>query len=134
MARVTLRILTWLGLLVSGMVFGMLGTIVHSSTVGTADLPWGVVVALLGLACLLAGVRLLTVSRWETAVTALGALIAVIVLAQQSFGGSVLVQNAVVGWTWMIGAALVSLAAIVWPAARRATSTPGDAAGAAGSR
>jgi hypothetical protein len=45
-------------------------------------------------------------------------------LSQQSFGGSVLITNSVVGWVWMCGAVVISLHAVGWPkalAARRAS-------------
>ena len=113
-----IRVLVSVLLLIAGMVFGTLGTLVHSATIGTAAIPWGIVVALLALACLLAGIRLLSGGRLYAASAGLGALIAVGVLSQQSFGGSVLVTNGAIGWVWIGGAVVVGLVAVGWPERR----------------
>ena len=110
-----LRTLTAVILGIVGLVFGMLGTVVHSATIGTWQLPWGIVVALLALACLLGGVRLLSDGRLYTACAALGALVAIAVLSQPSFGGSVLILNSVLGWIWMAGAVVTALVAVALP-------------------
>ncbi|WP_168203747.1 DUF6113 family protein [Humibacter ginsenosidimutans] len=109
------RVVTAVVMVVAGIAFGVLGTVVHSSTVGSADFPWGIVVALLALACLLVGIRLLSSGRLSTACAALGALVAIAVLSQQSFGGSVLITNSVIGWVWMAGAVVIALLAVSWP-------------------
>jgi hypothetical protein len=119
-----MRVLTGVIMAAAGVVFGVLGTLVHSSTIGDARIPWGIVVALAALGCLLAGIRLLSDGRLYTALAALGALVVIAVLSQQSFGGSVLITNSVVGWVWMGGAVVISLLAVGWPkalAARRAS-------------
>ncbi|GAB3613882.1 hypothetical protein [Humibacter ginsengisoli] len=112
-----LRALTAVILGIVGLVFGMLGTVVHSSTLGSWQVPWGIVVALLALACLLAGIRLLSDGRLYTACAALGALVAIALLSQRSFGGSVLITNSVPGWIWMAGAVVIALLAVAWPGA-----------------
>ena len=112
------RVLVSVLLLAAGLVFGMLGTLVHSATIGTTGVPWGIVVALLAAACLLAGIRLLSDGRLYAACAGLGVLIAVAVLSQQSFGGSVLVTNSTLGWTWIGGAVVVALVVVGWPARR----------------
>ncbi|NNC11208.1 hypothetical protein HII28_04860 [Planctomonas sp. JC2975] len=102
-----------------GIVFGTLGTLVHSSTIGTAQLPWGIVVALAALGCLLVGIRLLSDSRLYALCAAIGALVAIGVLSQKSFGGSVLITSSVIGWTWMGGAVAISLIVVAWPRPRQ---------------
>ena len=114
-----LRTLTAVILGIVGLVFGMLGTVVHSATIGTLQVPWGIVVALLALACLLAGIRLLSDGRLYTGCAALGALVAIAVLSQRSFGGSVLILNGVLGWIWMAGAVVIALFVVAWPAGAR---------------
>ncbi|GAB3803653.1 hypothetical protein GCM10028798_22940 [Humibacter antri] len=114
-----LRVLTAVILGIVGLVFGMLGTVVHSATIGSWQAPWGIVVALLALACLLAGIRLLGAGRLYAACAALGALVAIAVLSQRSFGGSVLITNGVLGWIWMAGAVAIALLAVLWPGDRR---------------
>ena len=110
-----MRVLTAVVMAAAGVVFGVLGTLVHSSTAGSARIPWGIVVALAALACLLVGIRLLSTGRLYTACAALGALVAIAVLSRQSFGGSVLITGSVIGWVWMGGALVISLLAVGWP-------------------
>ncbi|MGN6128422.1 MAG: hypothetical protein ACTHON_17840 [Humibacter sp.] len=112
------RVLVAVLLLVAGIVFGTLGTLVHSATIGTTAVPWGVIVALLALACLLAGIRLMSDGRLYAACAGLGALVAIGVLSQKSFGGSVLVTNSTVGWVWLGGAVVIALLVVGWPMRR----------------
>jgi len=112
------RVLVAVLLLVTGIVFGTLGTLVHSATIGTTAVPWGVVVALLALACLLAGIRLMSDGRLYTACAGLGALAAIGVLSQKSFGGSVLVTDSTVGWVWLGGVVVIALLVVGWPLRR----------------
>jgi hypothetical protein len=112
------RVLVAVLLLVAGVIFGTLGTMVHSATIGTVALPWGVVVALAALGCLLAGIRLLSGGRLNAACAGLGALVAIGVLSQRSFGGSVLITNSTLGWVWIGGAVVVSLLVVGWPGRR----------------
>ncbi|GAB3390283.1 hypothetical protein GCM10027568_13910 [Humibacter soli] len=112
------RVLVAVLLLVAGIVFGTLGTLVHSATIGTTAVPWGVVVALLALACLLAGIRLMSDGRLYAACAGLGALVAIGILSQKSFGGSVLVTDSTVGWVWLGGAVVIALLVVGWPLRR----------------
>jgi hypothetical protein len=113
-----IRVVVALILAAAGLVFGTLGTVLHTATIGTLRVPWGIVVALAALGCLLAGIRLLGDGRLNTAFAALGSLVAIGVLSQKSFGGSVLVTNSVLGWTWMCGAVVIAVAAVAWPRRR----------------
>lgn len=113
--QMLLRALTAVVIGAAGVVFGMLGTVVHSATIGSAHIPWGIVVALAALGCLLAGIRLLSDGRLYTGCAALGSLIAIGILSQKSFGGSVLITNSALGWTWMAGAVVIALLAVGWP-------------------
>ncbi len=122
--RMLVRVLTAVLVGAVGIVFGALGTLVHSATIGTARLPYGIVLALAALGCLLAGIRLLTDGRLTTASAGLGALVAVGVLSQKSFGGSVLVTDGVAGWTWMGGAVVEALVAVGWPRAASHGNAP----------
>ena len=117
------RVIVAVVLAAVGFCFGTLGTLTHSSTIGTVALPWGIVVALASVACLLAGIRLLSVgpgwlSRLYTGCAGIGVLVAVGLFAQQSFGGSVLITASTIGWLWMGGAAVVAVLAVVLPSPR----------------
>jgi hypothetical protein len=113
--QMLMRVVSAVVIGIAGLVFGMLGTVVHSATIGPARLPWGIVVALAALACLLTGIRLLNDGRLYPACAALGALVAIGVLSQESFGGSVLITNGAVGWAWMGGALVIALVTVAWP-------------------
>ena len=119
------RVIVAVVLAAVGFCFGTLGTITHSSTVGTIALPWGIVVALAAVACLLAGIRLLSsgpvwMSRVYTASAGAGVLVAIGLYAQESFGGSVLITDSTIGWTWMAGAAVIAVLAVMLPTRVRA--------------
>ena len=112
------RVLVAVLLGVLGLLYGMFGTLVHTATLGSAAFPWGIIVALGALACLLVGIRLLSDGRLYAACAGLGTLVAIAVLSQQSFGGSVLITDSVRGWTWMGGAVVVALLVVGWPRLR----------------
>ena len=119
------RVIVAVVLAAVGFCFGTLGTITHSSTAGTIALPWGIVVALAAVACLLAGIRLLSsgpvwMSRVYTASAGAGVLVAIGLYAQESFGGSVLITDSTIGWTWMAGAAVIAVLAVMLPTRVRA--------------
>lgn len=120
MAGMGVRIATAVLTGVAGVVFGILGTLTHSSRVaiGAAQLPWGIVVALAAVACLLLGVRLLVEGRLAVITAAVGVVIPVAVFAQPSFGGSVLVENDALGWVWILGSAFLALIVAGWPRVR----------------
>jgi hypothetical protein len=99
-----------------GVLVGVLGTVTHSSGVVVLGVrvPWGLVVALAAVGCLLVGVRL--IAGWAVGLcTALGVLVPVVVLSQQSEGGSVLIPATTIGWIWMGGAAIIALLVAAWP-------------------
>ena len=111
------RILSAVAMLLVGGVFGAVGTVAHASVIDVAGvrIPWGIVVALAAVGCALVGVRLVTTDRIPVLCTAVGVIVPVAVLSQPSFGGSVLIQNDVLGWIWMAGAAVIALVVVVWP-------------------
>ena len=104
-------------MLLVGVVFGTIGTVAHSSViqVGSIRIPWGIVVALAAVACVLLGVRLVTTDRLPALCTAIGVIVPIAVLSQPSFGGSVLIQNDLLGWLWIGGAVVIALVVVVWP-------------------
>ncbi len=115
------RILNHVLLFVVGLIVGTIGTAAQQSaaTILGITVPWGVIVSLLAVACLLAGLRLVNDSRWYAFATALGIVIPVAVLATPSPGGSVLIPANATGYVWIFGPVIIAVIALAWPAARR---------------
>ena len=111
------RIVNYLLLFVVGVVVGTVGTIAHQSTwtVGGVALPWGLVLALLGYTALLVGLRLLSRSRIPSLVAALGAILIILLFAQQSAGGSVLILNDLLGQVWLVAPIVIAALVMAWP-------------------
>jgi len=115
---------------VVGLVYGALGTIGHRHTLvlGEVVIPWGLVAALAGVACLVVGLRIV-VGRWSAAAAGLGVITAVGLLSLPGFGGSVLIVGDLLGTVWAVGPALIVVLVIAWPnlSTLRRTTTPGAA-------
>lgn len=117
---------------VIGLVFGALGTVGHrhTITIGDVPIPWGIVAALAGVACLVIGLRVV-VDRWAAAAAGLGVIAAVALLSLPGFGGSVLIAGDVRGTVWAVGPALIVVLVIAWPnlatVRRTNASAPADA-------
>jgi len=111
------RILNCILLIFVGAVVGVIGTVAHQSTVDmlSVSLPWGIVVALIGAACLLAGVRLVTEDRMPALLCAVGLLGAIGLLSLKSTGGSVLVPDNALGKVWVFAPIIIAAVVIAWP-------------------
>ena len=120
--------LSWVGTLVVGAVYGLAATIGHAATIG--PLPVGLVVGAVSCAALLIAVRSLTSDRWAAVAAGLGMIAAVLVISGRGPGGSVVVQNGLLGQIWTYLAAGIVLLVIAWPdfSRLRAAATVGDAA------
>jgi hypothetical protein len=115
------RLINSLLLVCLGVVFGLVGTVAHQSTatIGGITIAWGVIVSLLGIACLLAGVRLITTDRWSALFVAVGVLIPIAVLSFKSAGGSVLIPDNLLGKVWVIAPAIIAAIVVAWPTISR---------------
>jgi hypothetical protein len=111
------RVLNLVLLLCVGAVFGMIGTVAHQSTfeVLSFAVPWGIVVGLLGITCLLAGIRLVTTDRMPTLLAAVGVLAAIALFSFKSAGGSVLVPDNALGKVWVIAPVIIAAVVVAWP-------------------
>lgn len=111
------RVLNLVLLLCVGAVFGTLGTVAHQSTLSvlTAELPWGITVALIAVACLIAGVRLVTTDRMPALMCAIGVLGAIALFSFKSTGGSVLIPDNALGKIWVIAPVVIAAIVIAWP-------------------
>ncbi|MEO6826994.1 MAG: hypothetical protein ABI255_04435 [Microbacteriaceae bacterium] len=104
-------------LFMAGIVFGALGTVANQSVLrlGSIPLPWGVTAGLVGVGCLLIGLRLVSDSRATALAAGIGVVVAVALLSQKSFGGSVLVPANLTGVIWTVGPVLIAAVVIGWP-------------------
>ncbi|WP_431277590.1 DUF6113 family protein [Leifsonia poae] len=111
------RIVNYLLLFIVGVVVGAVGTIAHQSTwkVGSVTIPWGLVLALVGYTALLVGLRLLSRSRIPSLIAALGTIAVILLYSQQSAGGSVLIQNEVLGQIWVVAPIVIAALVMAWP-------------------
>ncbi len=114
------KILNTIVLVLLGIAVGTVGTIAHQATwmLGSATVPWAVVAALVVVACLLTGLRLLNSTRGAALAAAIGVLVAVSVFAIGSAGGSVLIPLNAEGIAWAIGPFVLTLIIVSWPRLR----------------
>ncbi|MET4157645.1 histidinol dehydrogenase [Agromyces sp. PvR057] len=111
------RIATLALALIVGAIYGTLGTVGHRQAwqVGDVTLPWGLVLALIGVAALLVAFRTIGGGRLVAAVAGLGVILMVGLLTLPGPGGSVLVVGDLTGTIWSIGPALVTVFVVAWP-------------------
>ncbi|MFF2494810.1 hypothetical protein [Agromyces sp. NPDC058064] len=102
---------------VVGVVYGAVATIGHRHVlrIGEVAIPWGLVAALVGVAALLLGIRLLTHGRAIAAAAAAGLVVTVAVLTLPGPGGSVLVAGDLAGTVWAVAPALIAVLVVAWP-------------------
>jgi hypothetical protein len=113
-----------------GLALGVVGTFNHRGVIAVGDalLPWGLVVAVLGAACFLVGLRLYSGSRAVTLAGALGLIVPIFVFSLQGPGGSVVIVQDVPGLVWDFVPALIAVGVLAWP--RLPARGAGTAAGA----
>jgi hypothetical protein len=111
------RIGTLLVAFVVGALYGAVATVGHRQElrIGDVSLPWGLVAALVGVAALLVGIRLVAGGRAAAAAAAAGIVGMVALLTLPGPGGSVLVVGDLVGTVWSVGPALISVLVVAWP-------------------
>lgn len=100
-----------------GLVYGILGTVGHRHAwqFGEVTVPWGLVLALVGVAALLVGIRLVAGGRAASAAAAAGVIASVALLSLPGPGGSVMVAGGPIGTIWAIGPALIAVLVVAWP-------------------
>jgi len=130
------RIATLVLAFIVGAIYGTLGTVGHRQAwqVGDVSLPWGLVLALIGVAALLVAFRTIGGGRLVAAVAGLGVILVVGLLTLPGPGGSVLVVGDLTGTIWSIGPALVTVFVVAWPRLpARASGRRDDASGGSAS-
>ncbi|ANF31120.1 hypothetical protein A0130_04985 [Leifsonia xyli] len=113
------RIVSAILLVLTGALFGVIGTIAHQSSVTWGvPIPLGLIGALVAFAALLIGLRLLGHSRLPALLAALGAIAVILLFTQQSGGGSVLIPNNLAGQVWLVGPIVIAAIVLAWPDVR----------------
>ncbi|MGV9768373.1 histidinol dehydrogenase [Microbacterium sp. NPDC003461] len=137
-----IRLFTWAGAFVAGAVYGIVGTVMHSAAVvptGLAGLvvPFGTILAAVGLLALLIAVRCLSEDRVTVLAAGLGALAMVMLFSGEGPGGSIVVPQSAPGeaplgviWSWVVAAVVIVV--VAWPDLRgiRTGSGKGQQGGA----
>lgn len=95
---------------VGGALIAVVVTVVHA-----VSFPWVLAGGLVVVGCYLIALRLLETERLVTIAGAAGVLVTVLVLAQRSAGGSILIAANDAGNVWVIGAALLAGLTSAWP-------------------
>ena len=93
-----------------GALIAAIATVVHAESY-----PWVLIIALAVVACFVIGLRLVTPDRLVTVAGSAGVLLTVLVLAQRSPGGSVLIAANDAGNIWVLGVSLLGGLASAWP-------------------
>lgn len=103
--------------LVLGALFGLLGTLAHLATfsIGSVEIPYGLILALVATSALLIGLRLVFHDRLMVLLAAIGMLGMIFLLSLRSTGGSVLIPQGLTGLIWTIVPTLVAALVIAWP-------------------
>jgi len=113
------RIVSAILLVLTGALFGVIGTIAHQSSVTWGvPIPLGLIGALVAFAALLIGLRLLGHSRLPALLAALGAIAVILLFTQRSAGGSVLIPNNLAGQVWLVGPIVIAAIVLAWPDVR----------------
>ncbi|AGW41898.1 hypothetical protein O159_18750 [Leifsonia xyli subsp. cynodontis DSM 46306] len=119
------RIVSAVLLLLLGAIVGGVGTVVHPIALEWGvSIPLGLIGSLLAVAALLAGLRFLGHSRVPAALAAAGTLGTILLFAQQSPGGSVLVPDDALGQSWLVAPFLIVAVALAWPDLSRRRAEP----------
>ena len=114
------KIVAAAAVLVFGALVGTLMTAAHQSSVslGGFRLAWGLIVGLAATTALIVGVRILSRTRWLTALAALGVMGMSAYLAWPTVGGSVIVPANGAGYFWTYGPPVVTALVLAWPTFR----------------
>ena len=110
------RILSYLLLFLAGALLGAVGTVAHQTTVNWGiPIPLGLIGSLLAYTALLIGLRLLGSNRLPAISAAMGTILSILLFAQKSAGGSVLIPNNLLGQLWLVGPIVIAAVVVAWP-------------------
>jgi N-acetyl-1-D-myo-inositol-2-amino-2-deoxy-alpha-D-glucopyranoside deacetylase len=123
------RVLTLILAFVTGAGMGFVLTFTHRQYVvdwGDLRVPLGLVGGLAIVTALLAGIRLAFGDRLAALLAAAGFLLAAVALIVPARGGSALVLEDPISYTWAIAPTVIAAVVVGWPARRRPAGTASD--------
>lgn len=114
---VVTRIAEGLTSLVLGLAVGGIGTFAHQLSWSGLGFPFplGLVAALVAVAAMVIGVRIIFESRAYAGIAAAGIVGAVAVLALPGVNDSALFPDSLVSTVWAIGPTIIAIVALAWP-------------------
>ncbi len=104
------RVISVIQAFVGGVLIAMLATVVHGEW-----FPLVLIGGLATVACYLIALRMLSDDRIVSVSGAIAVVVTVFIFAQQSSGGSVLIQANLAGNVWVFGSAIIGGLAAAWP-------------------
>lgn len=107
------RVLNVVAAFFAGAAIAALATVVHAQL-----FPMVLVGAFVTVASYLGALRLLSDDRLVVASGAIAVVVTVLIFAQRSSGGSVLIQADAAGNMWVFGSAIIAGLAATWPQIR----------------
>jgi hypothetical protein len=111
------RVVSWLAAALVGGVFGVAGTIAHSLMWG--PVPVGIIVGTIACGAILIAIRSLTHDRAATVAAGAGMVGMLLIISGVGPGGSVVVENTVMGQIWIYVVAGLVILTVTWPSIRR---------------
>lgn len=111
------RAVSWIAAAVVGGVFGVAGTIAHSLMWG--PIPIGIIVGTIACGAILIAIRALTHDRTAAIAAGAGMVGMLLIISGVGPGGSVIVENTVMGQIWIYVVAALVLLTVAWPSVRR---------------
>lgn len=117
-------VLTYVGLLVGGVVLGLFGAVLMASraTVGGASVPWGLLLSLVAVLTCVRGAAWLVGSRRGAALVGLGWVLPTLAFSITNPGGDVLLPDLTRTYVYLFGSALFVVLAVVLPMPRGAAA------------
>ena len=111
------RVLTYVGLIVGGLVLGLFGTVLASSrlVVHGTQVSWGLALDLVAILCCARGAAWLVGSRRGAALVGLGWMLPTIAFATTNPGGDVLLPDETRTYVYLVGASVLVVLAVALP-------------------
>lgn len=111
------RLLALVGPFVAGILLGIVGVgvIALRSTIAGVSVPWGLVLAVLGVGASARGAAWLVGSRRAATAVLLGWLVPTLAFSALNPGGDVILTDEPTTYVYLVGAFALALLASVWP-------------------
>jgi hypothetical protein len=121
-------VLTYVGLLLAGIVLGLFGTVVMASrvTVRGVTVPWGLILSLVTVLACVRGAAWLVGSRRGAALVGLGWVLPTLAFATTNPGGDILLPDLTRTYVYLIGSAVLVVGSVALPLPRGAAQAAAD--------